>query len=432
MKSRSIVILVLILAILGSASFVALNGLSIGDYRVKPAKESIELGLDLAGGVYVVLEAKTDATGAELKKLMDQSKAIINTRVDGLGVSEPNIFIEAGNRIRVELAGIENPQEAIDLIGKTAQLQFIEPDQNVVVTGKNVIGSEVQARENQLGQKEISVSLEFDKEGSKNFADATGRLSEKENPEDRMIFIILDDQIISSPIVKSKAEGGGPISDGKAIITGGFDWDSASNLATLIRAGALPVEMEELQSSAIGPTLGLKAYDKSIKAGGIALLLIFAFMILFYKVPGIVASIGLIIYTLILLLAMSVLGVKLTLPGIAGLILSIGMAVDANVVIFERIKEEIRVGKTVRTSIETGYKRALTSVIDANVTTLIAGVVLYYFGIGPIKGFGVTLILGIIASMITAVFVSKYLLRLMVSIIGGKNTNLYGVKEVRI
>lgn len=428
MKSKRIITLIVILAIVGSATYVALSGLTIGDYKVKTAKESIDLGLDLAGGVYVVLEAKTDATGAELAKLMEQSKAIINTRVNGLGVSEPNIFIEGGNRIRVELAGVDNPQEAIDLIGKTAQLQFIDPDQNVVVTGKNVVKSEVQARENQLGQQEIFVSLEFDKEGAENFAEATGRLSKKESAEERIIFIILDDQVISSPIVQS----GEAITDGKAVITGGFDWESAANLATLIRGGALPVEMEELQTRAIGPSLGLKAYEKSITAGAIALLLIFVFMILFYRVPGIVASIGLVIYTLIVIFSMSALGVKLTLPGIAGLILSIGMAVDANVVIFERIKEEIRIGKTVRTSIETGYKRALTSVIDANVTTLIAGTVLYYFGIGPIKGFGVTLILGIIASMLTAVFVSKYLLRLMVAITGGKNTKLYGVNEVRI
>lgn len=433
MKSKSIIILLVILAILGSASFVALNGITLGDYEIKTAKESIDLGLDLAGGVYVVLEAKTDATGEELRKLMEQSKAIINTRVDGLGVSEPNIFIEGGNRIRIELAGVEDPQEAIDLIGKTAQLKFVDPEQNVVVTGKNVVGSEVQTTENQLGQQEVVVSLEFDKEGTKNFGEATGRLTEVEAREDRLLYIILDDQVISAPAIKSKAEGGRAITDGKAVISGGFDYDSASQLATLIRGGALPVEMEELQTSAIGPTLGLKAYDQSIKAAGIALLLIFAFMILFYKIPGLVASIGLVIYTLILLIAMSGLGVKLTLPGIAGLVLSIGMAVDANVVIFERIKEEIRIGKTVRTSVETGYKRALSSVIDANVTTLIAGVVLYYFGIGPIKGFGVTLIIGIIASMITAVFISKYLLRLMVNITGGQNTKLYGIKEeVRI
>lgn len=424
MKRKSVLILIIILAIVGSASYVALNGLTIGDYRIVKAKDSIDLGLDLAGGVYVVLEAKTDATGQELQRLMEQTKAIINTRVNGLGISEPNIFIEDGNRIRIELAGIENPQEAIDLIGKTAQLQFIDPEENVVVTGKNVVGSEVQATEDALGQQEIVVSLEFDKEGAKNFADTTGRLSEKEEDLERIIYIVLDDQIISSPMV---GKGEGPITDGKAVISGGFDWESASRLATLIRGGALPVEMEELQTSVIGPTLGLKAYDKSIKAGGIALLLIFAFIIIFYRIPGVVASIGLVIYTLIVISSMSMLGVKLTLPGIAGLILSIGMAVDANVIIFERIKEEIRVGKTVRTSVETGYKRALTSVLDANITTLIAGVVLYYFGIGPIKGFGVTLILGIVASMITAVFISKYLLRLMVTITGGKNTKLYGI-----
>lgn len=433
MRTKNIIILIVVLAILGSASFVALNGLTVGDYEIKNAKESIDLGLDLAGGVYVVLEAKTDATGDELRKLMEQSKAIINTRVDGLGVSEPNIFIEDGNRIRIELAGVEDPQEAIDLIGKTAQLQFVDPEQNVVVTGKNVEGSEVQTIENQIGQQEVVVSLEFDEEGTENFGEATGRLTEKTTREDRILYIVLDDEVISAPAIKSEAEGGQAITDGKAIISGGFDYESASQLATLIRGGALPVEMEELQTSAIGPTLGLKAYDKSIKAGAIALLFIFAFMILVYRLPGIVASMGLAIYTLIVIAAMSVLGVKLTLPGIAGLILSIGMAVDANVVIFERIKDEIRIGKTVRTSVETGYKRALSSVIDANVTTLIAGGVLYYFGIGPIKGFGVTLILGILASMITAVFISKYLLRVMVSIFGGKNTKLYGInKEVRI
>ncbi len=424
MKSKNIIILVLVLLIVGSFSFVAINGLKIGDFKIASAKDSVDLGLDLAGGVYVVLEAKTDATGEELQKLMEQSKAIINTRVNGLGVADPNIFIEAGNRIRVELAGMENPQEAIDLIGKTAQLQFVDPDNRIVVTGKDVAGAEVRARENELGQTEISVGLEFNKEGAESFAEATGRLSSEPEAEDRIIRIILDDQIISAPVVTL---GMGPISDGKASITGGFDWDSAANLATLIRAGALPVEMEELQTSVIGPTLGLKAYDKSIMAGGIVLLLIFAFLIVFYKIPGVVASIGLIIYTLITISFMAILGVKLSLPGIAGLILSIGMAVDANVIIFERIKEEIRIGKTVRTSIETGYKRALTSVLDANVTTLIAGVVLYYFGIGPIKGFGVTLILGIVASMITAVFISKYLLRLMVAITGGKNTKLYGI-----
>ncbi|MCQ4921895.1 protein translocase subunit SecD [Tissierella carlieri] len=426
MKAKSTIIFILILAIVGGSTFLALNGANIGKYEIIRAKDAIDLGLDLAGGVYVVLEAQTDAKGAELQRIMEQSKAIINERVNGLGVSEPNISIEGSNRIRVELAGIDDPQKAIELIGKTAQLQFVDPNKDVVLTGKNVIGSEVQYHNNQLGQQEIVVSLELDKEGTKKFAEATGRLTLEPNREDRIIYIILDDQIISYPAVQSAEEGGTAITDGKAVITGGFSLEEASQLATLIRAGALPVEMKELQTSLIGPTLGLEAYERSIKAGAIALLIIMIFMIIIYKIPGFIASIGLIIYTLITIFTMSSLGVKLTLPGIAGLILSIGMAVDANVIIFERIKEEIKAGKSIRTAVDAGFKRALTSVMDSNITTFIAGVVLYYFGIGPIKGFGVTLIIGIVASMITAVIISKYLLKLMVSITGNKNTKLYG------
>lgn len=426
MKAKSTILLILILAIVAGSTVLALNGAKIGKYEIIRAKDAIDLGLDLAGGVYVVLEANTDVKGAELQRIMEQSKAIINERVNGLGVSEPNISIEGGNRIRVELAGIDDPQKAIELIGKTAQLQFIDPDKNIVLTGKNVVNSEVQYQTNQLGQQEIVVSLEFDKEGTEKFAEATGRLTLEPNREDRIIYIVLDDQIISYPAVQSAEEGGTAITDGKAVITGGFTIEEASQLATLIRAGALPVEMKELQTSVIGPTLGLEAYDRSIEAGGIALLIIMLFMIIIYRIPGFIASVGLIIYTLITIFIMSSLGVKLTLPGIAGLILSIGMAVDANVIIFERIKEEIRVGKSIRTAVDTGFKRALTSVMDSNITTLIAGVVLYYFGIGPIKGFGVTLIIGIAASILTAVIISKYLLKLTVSVTGGKNTKLYG------
>lgn len=423
MKSKSIIILILILAIVGGSVFVALNGLTIGKYQVETAKDSVELGLDLAGGVYVVLEAKTDEKGPELKKLMDQSKAIINERVNGLGISEPNISIEGENRIRVELAGVDNPQDAINLIGKTAQLQFVEPSGDIVLTGKNVLKAEVTFQRNEFGADEPVVALEFDKEGKDSFAEATGRLTLESARENRIVYIILDDQVISSPAVQS---GGQAITDGKAVITG-FDVQGASQLATLIRAGALPVEMIEHQTSVIGPTLGLEAYEKSILALGIALLLIFAIMIVIYKVPGLIASLGLIIYTLVVVGIMILLGVKLTLPGIAGLVLSIGMAVDANVLIFERIREEIIVGKTLRAAIDAGFNRALTSVLDSNITTLIAGIVLYYFGIGPIKGFGVTLIIGIVVSMITAVFLTKFLLKLIANITGGKNTKLYGV-----
>ncbi len=419
MRGKSWIIFIIIIAIISFSLYAAIKGVDIGKLKIKNAKESIDLGLDLAGGVYVVLEAQTDAQGAELQKIMDQTKAIMTERVDGLGVSEPNIVIEGNNKIRIELAGVDNPKQAIETIGKTAQLQFIDPAGKVVLTGKNVKNSEVMFDSTDTGEKPV-VALEFDKEGAKKFEEATKELSQKTKAEEKILFIVLDDQVISYPMVHET------ISGGKATITGDFTVDEASKLATLIRAGALPVDMKEIQSAVIGPTLGLQALDKSIFSGIIAIIFIFIFMIIAYRLPGIIASIALSVYVLLVLIGMKVLGVKLTLPGIAGLILSVGMAVDANVIIFERIKEEIKVGKTVRASIDSGFKRALTSVLDSNITTLIAGIVLYYFGEGPIKGFGVTLILGIIASMISAVFVTKHLLKLTVNMTGGKNTKLYG------
>ncbi|NLJ78401.1 MAG: protein translocase subunit SecD [Tissierellia bacterium] len=419
MKIKKLILFLLIVAIVISAAFVSLRGIEIGKLKVTRIKDSIDLGLDLAGGVYVTLEAETDLQGAELQKTMDQAIIVINRRIDGLGVAEPNIVKEGSKRIGIELAGVDNPQEAIDMIGKTAQLQFIDPDGKEVVSGKNIKVSEARFQKTDFGETPV-VALEFDKDGSKKFAEATRELSVKEIPEDKIIYIVLDGEIISAPIVEET------ISDGKGVISGEFTIEEASGLANLIRAGALPVEMKTLQSRSIGPSLGLEAYERSIKAGGIAILIIFLFMLIYYKIPGMVADIGLAIYTLIVLYSMKLLGVKLTLPGIAGLILSIGMAVDANVLIFERIKEEMRNGKSIRASIDHGFKRALASVLDSNITTLIAGVVLYYFGIGPIKGFGVTLILGIIASMITSVFITKYLLRLTIDMIDTHNTRLYG------
>lgn len=415
MNSKKTLLFILIVAIIGSSSFIAINGINLGKLQIKGARESIDLGLDLAGGVYVILEAQTDLQGTELQKAMDQTIMVINKRIDGLGVAEPSIVKESQDRIRIELAGIDNPQEAIDLIGKTAQLQFIDPEGNEILTGKNVKASEPQYHSTKEGDKPI-VTLEFDKEGSGKFKEATTKLAGTGQP----IIILLDGEVISAPAVND------PITDGKAIIQGNFTIEEASNLANLITAGALPIEMKALQSRVIGPTLGLEALDKSVKAGAIAVGLIFIFMLVVYRLSGLVADLALIIYILITLLAMKGLGVKLTLPGIAGLVLSIGMAVDANVLIFERIKEELRNGKTIRASIDHGFNKALSSVLDSNITTLIAGGVLYYFGIGPIKGFGVTLILGIIASMITSVFVTKHLLKLTLDMTNTKNTKLYG------
>ncbi len=421
MRTRSLIIAAVIMIIVIIAGYIGVNGLHLGDVDLRSAKDSIELGLDLAGGVFVVLEANTDAKGEDLARMMEETKAIIGNRVDGLGVSEPNIAIEGDKRIRIELAGVQDPDEAIDLIGKTALLEFKNPNGDTVISGKNVINSQVLFQPNEYGVNEPVVSLELNEEGRKLFFDETSKLAAEVEPLDKIIYIVLDGEMISNPMVLE------PIADGRPVITGMYTLEEANSLSTLIRAGALPVEMIELQTSVIGPTLGLEAYERSILAGEIAITIIFAFMLLVYRVPGFVASLALTIYVLLVVGAMILIGAKLTLPGIAGLVLSIGMAVDANILIFERIREEILVGKTVRVSIDAGFKRALRSILDSNITTLIAGAVLYFYGTGPIKGFGVTLTIGIVASMITAVFFTKYVLRLMAQITGGKNQKLYGV-----
>lgn len=419
MKNKNRIIFAVIVIIVAIGVYLSSFGLNLGRYIISPIKDEMDLGLDLSGGVYVVLEAVTDATGAELDEKISQAKSIIEQRVNGLGVSEPNITVENNNRIRIELAGLTNPQEAIDLIGKTAQLQFRELDGTIVLTGENVKESQVT-----YGDKnEVVVALEFDKEGSVAFAESTGRLIKEPSREDRIIEIVLDGEIISAPYVSDE------ITDGKGVISGNFTIEGATNLANLIRAGALPVEMEEIEVSVVGPTLGLESLDKSIYAAIIGLILIFLFMIFMYKLPGLAADIALTIYIMVVLGVLIAIDAKLTLAGIAGLILSVGMAVDANVVIFERIKEEILLGKSIRTAVGSGFKRAMKTIIDANVTTLIAGLVLFYFGTGTVKGFAVTLLVGLAVSLLTAVFATRYLLKVIVKMELSKEKRMYGVRK---
>lgn len=421
MNKKSIISFIIIVAIVLGIACVGLFGLKVGNKEFVKAKDAISLGLDLQGGVYVLLEAQTDATGNELTRIMEQSKAVIQQRVDGLGLSEPNIAIEGGNRIRVELAGVKDAEEAMELIGKTAQLAFVDPDGKTVLTGKNVVESMVQYTDDPVKGQVPVVSLEFDKEGSDLFYEATQRLAAETEPQKKLLFIVLDNEVISSPIVQT------PISGGKAQISGeNMSIDEAAKLATLIKAGALPVPLEELTSSVIGPTPGLDAYEKSILAICISLIAIMIIMLILYKALSIPAIIGLTVYTEILVIFYLLLDVKLTLPGIAGLILSIGMAVDTNVVIFERIREELKIGKTPEAAINAGHHRALSSVIDSNVTTFIAGLVLYKFGVASIKGFGITLMLGIVASMVTGVLLSRLILKLMTGFIKTKNPKVWG------
>lgn len=421
MKTSRKIVLILIFLLTVTFSYSAFRGIEIGNFKIKSMKEKMDLGLDLAGGVYVILEAQTKEKGEELNKKMEQTKAIISQRVNGLGVSEPNIVIEGDKRIRLELAGVKDPKEAIDMIGKTALLEFKNPEGKVILTGENIKNSNVMYNEDSVGMQVPVVSLEFDKKGAEIFRTETARLVALPKDQDRSISIVLDGNIISRPNVNAE------IKDGKAIIEGDFTTETASELSNLINAGALPLEMKELQSSVIGPTLGMDALQKSIFAGAIGIAIVFLFMISLYRLPGILASFTLVIYILLVLNTMNLFGVKLTLPGIAAMILSIGMAVDANIIIFERIKEEYKAGKSIKKSVESGFSRGLITVIDSNITTLIAGIVLYIFGTGPIKGFGVTLMIGLVISMLTAVILTKFLLKSVVRTKIGQNEKLMGL-----
>lgn len=419
MNTKKKITLFLIVAITALFSYTAFKGVELGSFKFSAMKEKMDLGLDLAGGVYVVLEAQTDESGDSLRAKMEQTRAIVRQRVDSIGVAEPNIVIEGEKRLRVELAGVKDPQEAIEMIGKTALLEFKNPEGEVVVTGENIQKSAVAFQDTGMGEQPV-VSIEFDSKGAELFREETARLVALPVDQDKRIAIVLDGSVISNPNVNSE------ISDGRAVIEGGFTVDTATELSNLISAGALPLEMAEIQSSVIGPTLGIKALEKSVLAAGMGIAIIFLFMIALYRIPGLVASLCLTIYVLIVLNVMSGLGVKLTLPGIAALILSIGMAVDANIIIFERIKEEIKGGKTNRSALSSGFSRAITAVIDSNITTVIAGTVLYAFGTGPIKGFGVTLIIGLVASVFTAVFITKYILGIVVESEIGRSESFFG------
>lgn len=413
MKNRGIAGFLALVVIIAFGVYTALSGLSAGGINIAPLGNQVKQGLDLKGGVYVVYEAQTDAKGEELKKIIDQTIEVFRRRIDTLGLTEPVIVKEGEKRIRIELPGVKNANDALEMIGKTAQLKFALQDGTVIVTGKNVKKSEVVIDQQ---SKEPLVALEFDAEGAKAFADATEQLAPTQSP----IFIVLDNEVISSPVVNEK------IPNGQATITGNFTVESASELANLIRAGALPVDFKEIQTSTITATLGENALKMSLLGAKVGIAILIVYMMAFYKLPGLVAAVALAAYGLIVGYSFVGMNATLTLPGIAALILSMGMAVDANVIIFERIKEEIGKGKSLRVAIDAGFSRAMTTIIDSNVTTFIAGVVLYNFGTGPIKGFAVMLMLGIVASMFTAVVVSKLLLKTLANAGFLKNNKLFG------
>lgn len=414
------ILAVLVILITFFAWYVSIFGIG----SIDSAKDALKYGLDINGGVYVVMEANTDLEGEELKHMMEQTRAVLDNRVNQMGVAESQVTIEGDKRIRVEIPGAEDAEEAIEAVGKTAQLQFVLSDGSVVVDGSHV-------KDAQIGTDGASykIDLEFDSEGAVLFEEGTRKAynqepeSKIEGMSSRQIAIVLDDEIIVCPNVDSV------ISGGKCEITGGYTKDEASMTAALIRGGALPVELVEVQSSVQSATVGADALNKSIVAGAIGIAIIFILMIAFYGMLGIVADLALMLYVAMFIWAMAALNVVLTLPGIAALILSIGMAVDANVIIFARIKEEITEGKSIRVAVNSGFKNALVTVLDAQITTLIAAVVLYEIGTTTVKGFALTLIIGIIFSIFTAVIITQLFISLLAENKKFAKNKYFGVNE---
>ena len=415
---RGLAVLVIIALVFGW--FVTLFGIG----GVDSVKDALKYGLDINGGVYVVMEAQTDITGDELAELMDQTRAVLDNRVNQMGVAESSVTIEGDKRLRVEIPGVDNAEEAIEAIGRTAKLTFILADGTIVVDGSNVKDAQIAT-----DGSNYKILLEFDSEGAGLFEEGTRKALSGEVTSSidgllsNQIAIVLDNEIITHPEVQNV------ISGGSCEITGGYTKEEASTTAALIRGGALPVELVEIQSSVQTATIGADALDKSIVAGAIGLGIVFVLMLVFYGMLGLIADIALLLYVVLFLWAMVGMGVVLTLPGIAALILSIGMAVDANVIIFARIKEEIAAGKSIRVAVDAGFKNALTTVLDAQITTLIAAVVLFEVGTTSVKGFALTLMIGIVFSIFTAVVVTQLFISLLASSKKFAKNKYFGVNE---
>ena len=397
---------------------------------ITPLKDRMSLGLDIKGGVYVIMEADAkdikNMSDDELRQAMEQTQTVIENRINANGLGEPTITIEGQNRIRVEIPEVEDPEEAIELIGKTAKLEFILADGTLVLEGSNVKKAEAARDDQSTG---YAVNLQFDREGADKFGEATTKAyngevtSTVDGVGSGAIAIVLDGQIISAPNVNE------PILGGSCKITGDFDQEEAQLLAAQINGGALPIGLNEVTSSVQSATIGYNALEMSVIGGLIGLAIILLLMLFVYRGLGLCADIALLLYVVLILNIMASMGTVLTLPGIAGIIISIGMAVDANVVIFSRIREEIVLGRTVRVATETGSKRAMTTVIDSQVTTLIAAVILYEIGTSAVKGFAYTFMVGIIVSIFTAVFITQLYVKLMAGSDRFAKKSFFGIKE---
>ncbi len=410
-KSKAAVILAVILAAFVGLAYYAsiiLSSTGVGEDM------SIPLGLDLSGGVSITYQVVDENPSAE-----DMSDTIykLQKRVDSYS-TEASVYQVGDDRITVEIPGVQDANQILEDLGNPGSLEFQMPDGSVFMTGDMVEDAQGATATDRYGNKQYIVSLKLTDEGAKIFGEVTSENIGKNLP------IVYDGETISYPQVQSAITGG------EAQITGMSSFEEADNLATQIRIGSLSLQLSELESSVVGAQLGSQAISSSLKAGAIGLAIVMVFMIVMYAVPGIAASLALAIYTTLVIATLYLFDITLTLPGIAGIILGIGMAVDANVIVFARIREEIATGKSVQTSMKIGFQKAMSAILDGNITTLIASVVLMALGSGTVKGFAYTLMIGIILSLFTAMVVTRYILYSLYAL-GLKSEKLYGRAKER-
>ncbi len=420
MKAKSIVKFAAICVVIAVLAYVAAFGVTIFNKTITASFDEdfgIKKGFDLAGGSVIVFEPDVEDNYSVKDSDISAAVAALRLRLDSNGLNEATVseqVTEDLRRLRVEIPAVTDPNEAIEYLGAMASLSFKDYEGNEIVNGSHVKSAQGMI-DPSLGQP--VVQLEFSSEGQSLFSEATARIMNYSDGNN-YIAIFVDGVEISRPSVKDA------INQSTCIIEGNFDNDTANQLANQITSGTLPFALSPVSQNSVGAQLGDDALNKSLMAGGIGLLLVMLYMIICYRLCGLVADIALIGYVAIVALVLHGFDIQLTLPGIAGIILTIGTAVDANVIIFERVKEEIKSGKSLRASVDSGFKRAFTAILDSNITTIIAAIVLWVFGTGTIIGFAKTLLIGTVVSMFTAIIVTRILLRNL-CIFGSKNTKYY-------
>ena len=393
-KKSSIIIFIGILLIVSFFSVWGFLGFEISGYRFQNFNETIKKGLDLQGGVSVLQEITDENITQDV---LQRTRELLSLRVNKFGLSEPVVTIEGDKRIRVDLAGAFDSDDIVKTLTSTGLLTFKDENDNVLLTGNDVKNANAVL----TNEGKAIIQLEFNEEGREKFAEAT------RNNLNKRIKISMDDEVLTNPVVNSEITGG------EAVIEGSRNFEEANKVATIIQAGALPVTLKTVSVNTVGPTLGAEAIPNTIKAAIIGFVCIFLIMFFRYRIPGIIATISLYIYMLLFLYTFSSIQAVLTLPGIAGILLTLGMAVDANVLIFERLREEVLKGKSIKIAIKVGFDKAMNSILDSNITTIIAGLVLYFIGTGGVKGFATTLLIGIVLSMFSSIIITKFLVKLV-------------------